>query len=330
MKPIRMRAATLGALACVSTAGIANATSAFNAPVDVAAIKALETKLQTETNMKKLIGDYAEDAQVLDIYTPGVYHGHKEIDAAFTPQLAVVKSLKPGFSEMNVAADGKFACAMMQIHFDTVLKDGKTFTMALRELDAFKKIDGKWKLVQQHVSLPVDPKTGMAVTAGPIVAQGSLTWSANPLPGPAGAVEQSKKEIRDWMDIGGASTNLDQLMQYYGPGDDVIVYDNFYPGELRGITAIRDNYAQMMGGIQDSKLQMPMFQVDTDGSFGIQIDTQELKLTLKDGSTKFVSLRQSDCMRRVEGKWYTFFEMISFPIDMKSSQAVMENPGAFH
>ncbi|MBA2933615.1 nuclear transport factor 2 family protein [Sphingomonas sp. CGMCC 1.13654] len=298
----------------------------FNAPKDVAAIKALENYIQTETDMDKLAPYYAPDALVLDIYAPGIYKGREQIKAGFAPQLATIRSMKHDMAEMNVATNGRFACAAMQIHFDTVLKSGQALKMSVREIDAFKKIGGKWQIVQQHVSLPVDAKTGMAVVDGPIKAQGPITWSAHPLPTPSTTPEQAKREIRRFMDVGGVSTSLAQLMQYYGPGDDTLVYDTFYPGELRGLKQISGYYAGMMGGIAHSTLTMPEFVADSDGGFGIQADTQDLKLTLKDGSTKRISIRQSDCMRRVGGKWYSFFEMISFPIDMASGKGIMSNP----
>lgn len=311
-------------LAIASAAWSASPKGTFNAATDVAAIRALEEKLQTETDMTKLIGLYAPNAIVLDIYAPGIFKGRKQIMEGFAPQLAMIKTMKHEFRDFNVATNGKLACAAMQIHFDTQLQDGKSLSMTVRALDAFRKINGKWQIIQQHVSLPVDAKTGMAVIDGAVTSRGAFIWSADPLPGPATTPAQAKQEIRRWMDVGGVSTGLDQLMQYYGPGDDTLVYDNFYPGNLRGRKEIRDNYAAIMGNIKSSQLTMPEFAVDSDGNFGVQIDTQDIKLTLKDGTTSNISLRQSDCMRRVEGKWYSFFEMISFPVDARSGKAIME------
>ncbi len=302
---------------------------AFNAPADVAAIKKIEDVLATETDMDRLIHYYAPDAMVMDIFAPGIFKGRAQIHAGFAPQLAAIRSMKGRMAEINVATNGNFACAAMQIQFDTVMKDGTALKMSIRQLDAYKKMGGEWQIIQQHVSLPVDAKTGMAVVNGPVTSRGPISWARNAMPGPATTPAQAKLDIRHWMDVGGASTSLDQLMQYYGPGDDVLVYDSFYPGELRGIKEVRDYYAAIMGSIGSSELKMPEFTVDSDGAFAVQADTQDLKLTLKDGSTKYISLRQSDCMRRVGTRWYSFFEMISFPIDAKSNKAIMERPGAF-
>ena len=93
----------------------------FNAPADLAAIKLIETTMATETNMDKLIGYYADDATVLDIYAPGIYKGHDQIYAGFAPQMAAIQSMTHRMAEMNVATNGNFACAASQIEFDAVL-----------------------------------------------------------------------------------------------------------------------------------------------------------------------------------------------------------------
>ena len=294
----------------------------FNAPADLAAIKLIETTMATETNMDKLIGYYADDATVLDIYAPGIYKGHDQIYAGFAPQMAAIQSMTHRMAEMNVATNGNFACAASQIEFDAVLKDGKKMSLSVRKLDAFKKIGNEWKIVQQHISLPIDPKSGAAIMDGPVNARGEIAWSKDPLPGPASTPEEAKAAIRTWMDVGGASTSLDMLMGYYGPGDDILVYDSF-ASNLRSMKEVRAHYAAIMNSYTDIKLEMPNFVVDSDGVFGVQLDTQRITLTMKDGSTQKLALRQSDCMRKSGDKWYSFLEHLSFAVDPKTGQGVV-------
>ena len=234
----------------------------FNAPADLAAIKLIETTMATETNMDKLIGYYADDATVLDIYAPGIYKGHDQIYAGFAPQMAAIQSMTHRMAEMNVATNGNFACAASQIEFDAVLKDGKKMSLSVRQLDAFKKIGNEWKIMQQHISLPIDPKSGAAIMDGPVNARGEIAWSKDPLPGPASTPEEAKAAIRTWMDVGGASTSLDMLMGYYGPGDDILVYDSF-ASNLRSMKEVRAHYAAIMNSYTDIKLEMPNFVVDS-------------------------------------------------------------------
>jgi ketosteroid isomerase-like protein len=325
-KAMRLLAASVVGVSLIGAAP-AERTPRFNAPDDVAAIVEVERILATELDMKKLIEHYADDAMVLDIYAPGVFKGREQIYAGFAPQMAKIKALKHSVPEMTIATNGNFACAAMQVAFETTLQDGRQFKMNLRQLDAFKKIDGKWKVVQQHISLPLNPKTMQALVDAPIQPR-KLVWSDKPLEAASTTPEQGREEIKQFMDVGGASLGLDMLMGYYGPGDDILLYDSFHPKALIGRKEIRDYYAGLMNSYKDIKLSMPQFAADSDGSFGIQIDTQDISLTMNDGSTRNIALRQSDCMRRVGGKWYSFFEMISYPVDMATNKGIMDGPGA--
>ena len=325
MGRLKRRAAIAPLVSCLAMlASCANVEKpiTFNAPADLAAIKLIETTMATETNMDKLIGYYADDATVLDIYAPGIYKGRDQIYAGFAPQMAAIQSITHRVAEMNVATNGNFACAASQIEFDAVLNDGKKMSLSVRQLDAFKKIGNEWKIVQQHISLPIDPKSGAAIVDGPVNARGEIAWSKDPLPGPASTPEEAKAAIRTWMDVGGASTSLDMLMGYYGPGDDILVYDSF-ASNLRSMKEVRAHYAAIMNSYTDIKLEMPNFVVDSDGVFGVQLDTQRITLTMKDGSTQKLALRQSDCMRKSGDKWYSFLEHLSFAVDPKTGQGVV-------
>ncbi|MBK7283789.1 MAG: nuclear transport factor 2 family protein [Sphingomonadales bacterium] len=294
----------------------------FNAKKDVAAIRQVEEALATELDIDKVMQHYADDAVVLDLFSPGTFQGKAQIRAGFAPQLAAIKSVSKTTPEMTIATNGRFGCAASQIAYQAEMKDGTTQTMNVRVLDALKKVGGKWRVVQQHLSFPVDPATLTALTNAPIQPR-TLSWSAKPLEPVSTTPEKAKEQIREFMDVGGASVGLEKLMSYYGPGDDTLLYDAFSPKAVIGKKEIADFYAPIMGSYDGISLTMPLFVVDSDGSFGIQIDTQQLTLNMKDGTTRKIALRQSDCMRRVGGKWFSFLEMISYPVDAKSMKAQM-------
>lgn len=68
--------------------------------------------------------------------------------------------------------------------------------------------------------------------------------------------------------------------------------------------------------------EMPEFVVGSDGLLGVQLDTQHITLTMKDGSTQKLALRQSDCMRKSGDRWYSFLEHLSFAIDPATGKAI--------
>lgn len=316
----------------ISVAALMLTSQAFadplNAPGDVKAITDLEEKLATLTSMKDLIQYYADDAVVLDSFAPGYFRGKKQIYDGFEAQFANVKSFKHEMSDLNIITNGNFACAAMQLRFHFVGKDGTEGDITLRQLDAFKKSGKDWRIVQQHISFPMDAKTGMGLTNAHMPPRGKIEWAKNSFAGPAVAPEQAKREIVAWLEEGVLAPDLDALVKYYGPGDDVIVYDALFPpGEFRGLKEVRAGFAPVMN-YTNPKVKMLDLVVDSDGEFGVQIDVQDITVTEKNGTQRNFLLRQSDCMRRVDGKWYSVMEALSFPIDPKTGKAVTD-PGAF-
>jgi ketosteroid isomerase-like protein len=317
-----------GAGVLTMAASLAAGAAPLNKAADVKSITAIEQELARQPSMKNLIQYYADDAIVLDAYAPGYYRGRKQIYAGFEQQFEQAQGFTGEIADINIISHGELACAALQLHFHFKLKTGQEGNLTFRQLDAFKKSGGKWLIVQQHISQPIDPKTGMGISDARMPARGRLAWNAATFAGPAVSPVQAEKEIKAWLEQGVLSPDTDTLMTYYGPSDDVIVYDVQYPpGEFRGLKEVRDGFAPVMN-FTDPKVKILDLVVDSDGVFGVQIDVQDITITQKDGSKRNFMLRQSDCMRRVEGKWYSMLEAISMPMDPKTGKAVTD-PASF-
>jgi ketosteroid isomerase-like protein len=65
-------------------------------------------------------------------------------------------------SDMEVVSDGKLAYAHYIAHVAGKGKDGNPIDMAFRLTDVLRKVKGKWLIVHEHVSVPVDVATGKA------------------------------------------------------------------------------------------------------------------------------------------------------------------------
>jgi ketosteroid isomerase-like protein len=326
MKAFQIGLAVLALTACTPKPEAVVALP-FNDPKDVQSITAIEEYIATQTDPSLVMKHYADDAVVADIFTPGVYKGKVGILAAFSAQMKSVQAMKHEIRGLNIASNGNFACAASTIRFDATTQDGKSMALTVRELDAFKKINGEWQIVQQHISLPVDMKTGTAVMNGDMAARGLIKWGETPF-ADSTTSEQAKKDLAQWLEIGTHVENAAQLMEYYDPEGDPVLYDIFYPGELRGRKEIGDFYEKSFT-YSSVDMKFPTMIVDSDGSFGIHFSEQDMRLHNQDGSTQFISLRQSDCLRREGDKWVSFFEMLSVPVNPADGKAVMANPGAF-
>jgi ketosteroid isomerase-like protein len=65
-------------------------------------------------------------------------------------------------SELSITVDGSTAYSHYIEAGTMTAKDGKTPKLTVRMTDVYRKIGGKWLIVLEHVSVPVDLATGKA------------------------------------------------------------------------------------------------------------------------------------------------------------------------
>ncbi len=63
-------------------------------------------------------------------------------------------------NDLSITADGNMAYTRGFPHVAGKMKDGKTADYIARFTHVYRKINGKWLIVHEHVSVPVDMKTG--------------------------------------------------------------------------------------------------------------------------------------------------------------------------
>ncbi len=64
--------------------------------------------------------------------------------------------------DLNVISDGKMAYARMIQHVAAKGKDGKPLDLNIRVTDVLRKTNGRWLIIHEHASFPVDMATGRA------------------------------------------------------------------------------------------------------------------------------------------------------------------------
>lgn len=135
---------------------------------DKAAIEALEQEYVKAFNAKDvnaIMAHYAPGDQlfVFDAVPPREYPSwdayKKDWEGLFA---AYPGPLSDAMSDLNVTVVGPVAYAH---HVETGYftdKNGKRTDIVVRVSDVFRKINGKWLIVQEHVSFPVDIDSGKA------------------------------------------------------------------------------------------------------------------------------------------------------------------------
>lgn len=317
------RNAAAATLASCALAAVCWAQGAprFNDPADLAALSKIEHDIQAAETADGVMVNASRHAVLADLMLPGWYASWEKIYDALEIQFAQGDTSKvPEIRDLQVATNGKIACVAMQIQLDTGPNPpGK---LAFRELDVFQKRSQHWLSLSGQAYFPVDPQSGSAMASPALPLRGAMAWPTSPIPAAAVPAAQGRAELRAWLDARLSQTDADKALTFYGPTDDVLVYTPYNPSEHRGLKEVRAHLAESMRGLRTVQATVTDFLAETDGAFGTLISRQNLTLTMQDGSRKNLSLRQSNCLRRIDGKWYSMIEMTSFPADPKTGKPV--------
>jgi ketosteroid isomerase-like protein len=155
--------ASLGLLALLGIP--ARAPAAFGD--DRAALQTLERTFSAAMNDKDVdavMRIYAPGKSlfVFDVVgPPGAHSGWDEYREAFTRMFAAIRGpLHFAMSDLDLEVSGDFAYGRSLQRVSGVhAKSGKPFGYTVRVTDVFRKIGGRWLIVQEHLSLPIDRET---------------------------------------------------------------------------------------------------------------------------------------------------------------------------
>jgi ketosteroid isomerase-like protein len=156
---------TISALAMVAILGWSFGRPADAAGNDKQQITDLEHKLAASTSADEALKYYdpTDEVVVFDMAgPPREYKGQKAVRGDFEKAFAGLKNVKVDFIELNVVTDGKLGFASSIQRFTATGPDGKPMDVTFRQTDCLHKVDGQWKILHQHISLPVDMATGKA------------------------------------------------------------------------------------------------------------------------------------------------------------------------
>ena len=135
---------------------------------DKAEIDALEKRVGAGIEAKNadaIMANYVpgDSLLVFDIIPPRQYTGWDAYKKDWTGFLnGCADSPKFDISDLDITADSKLAFSHSIQHLSCTDAKGNKMDMTLRVSDAYRKIKGKWLIVHEHVSAPVDLATGKA------------------------------------------------------------------------------------------------------------------------------------------------------------------------
>lgn len=127
-----------------------------------AAIKALYTKWNDAFNKKDVDGImslYAPDVFVYDVIPPRAYPSWDAYKKNWTDLFVQFPTVNNTVSDLHVTVVGPVAYTRFINSGTMTAKDGTQSHVVVRSTDVWRRINGRWLIVQEHNSIPVDLNT---------------------------------------------------------------------------------------------------------------------------------------------------------------------------
>jgi uncharacterized protein (TIGR02246 family) len=166
MKMKRLAVLSVLSLACISLFWMARAYSAANDEVEIRQLLDRWKKAFEAKDLNGIMSIY-EPGQALvayDIVPPLQYKGfdaYKKDYEEFLNQFDGPIGVE--FRNMQVVAGDRVAFANMLERLTGTLKGGQKVDMWVRATECYRKTNGHWLAIHDHVSVPADFDTGKAV-----------------------------------------------------------------------------------------------------------------------------------------------------------------------
>ncbi len=142
----------------------------------------------------------------------------------------------------------------------------------------------------------------------------------------ARAQSKDEQQIRALEDKFAAAVNakdVNAIMKLYVPGDELLVFDVVPPRQYAGWDAYKKDwegeFAMMPGPV---KFEVSDLSVTTDGRLGWSHSIQHVAWMTSDGKPMELTVRVTDCYRKIDGKWLIVLEHVSVPVDLSGPQPV--------
>ena len=115
-------------------------------------------------DLDALFASYAENVVLFDVKPPFRLRG---VDAYRAMWQACLPYFPARFAiehrDLDVTATGDAAFAYGLVHIRPIGEESKAGQTWLRATICYARVDGAWRVVHEHVSVPFDPMTGQAV-----------------------------------------------------------------------------------------------------------------------------------------------------------------------
>lgn len=121
-------------------------------------VKALRAK-----DIDRLVASYAPDVMLFDVVKPLRSSGAQAVRKRLEDWLTFRDPIEYEVRDLSISAAGDVAFSHSLNHVSATTKDGKQLDMWWRASVGYRKLDGKWLITLEHVSVPFDVTSGKAL-----------------------------------------------------------------------------------------------------------------------------------------------------------------------
>ncbi len=141
-------------------------STGVTASSDRTAISHAEQVVAVSTNLDEVLSYYDKNA-TLENVSPGETHGAAAIGMDLQKFFTAYPNFEAHIKKIDITSDGTLGYAWSVQHVTAKGKNGlPDVDLIFRCTDLYRKDDGKWLIIYQHVSVPVDLATGKAAYGG--------------------------------------------------------------------------------------------------------------------------------------------------------------------
>lgn len=135
-----------------------------SANAEVTAVLDSRTEAIRTKDIDRLMSAYAPDIVYFDVVPPLRYVGAAALRERFLHWFGLWETgIGQEPHELDIDESGDLAVAHMLVHASGTLVDGREVGYWVRASDFCRRLDGRWLVTHEHVSLPVDFATGRLV-----------------------------------------------------------------------------------------------------------------------------------------------------------------------
>ena len=141
--------------------------TAVNRSADEAAVHAVLDAIARAVRGGKvdaMLAHCSSDLVTFDLVAPLKHDGAEAVREVWAKALAGLEPpLDYDFQQLHIEVDGDLAFARCLNRFGGMRADGAQVVNWLRSTFVLRRMEGRWKVVHEHVSVPFDMQTGKAL-----------------------------------------------------------------------------------------------------------------------------------------------------------------------